>query len=156
TGTHTGETHLRASLAQLVEGVCALHAHGKLHRDIKPSNVLVSHQGRVVLLDFGLVRDRAQRDLAGVRDEPLVVGPPEYMPPEQSIGEQATPASDWYSVGVMLFESLTGALPFEGTAAQIISARLLDEAPPPSRFAREVPADLEALCVGLLRRDPAE
>src|SRR5262249_37094450 len=98
---------LRASMGQLASGVYALHQAGKLHRDLKPSNVLVEAGGRVVVLDFGLVEDSG-----GKADVGIIQGTPAYMAPEQARGEPALPASDWYAVGVMLHQALTGRLPF--------------------------------------------
>ena len=93
----------------LAEAIHALHQHGKVHRDLKPGNVRVE-QGtdRVVLLDFGLVTEVTEDSNASIG----VKGTPAYMAPEQAAGKQATPASDWYAFGVMLFEALTGQTPF--------------------------------------------
>lgn len=139
---------LRALIRQLVLGVSALHEHGLLHRDLKPSNVLVTPAGRVVILDFGLVAEISR----GQADE-SPAGTPLYMSPEQCAGQLATAASDWYAVGVMLFEALTGKLPFSGGYAQIFLAKQCDEppAPPP---APGLPAELAALIGELMRRDP--
>lgn len=140
---------LRAVLRELAEGVGALHNAGKLHRDLKPSNVLVTHDGRVVILDFGLVTDVTPGSLV------TMAGTPAYMSPEQ-VGElSATEPSDWYSVGVMLFEALTGQLPFTGSFYSLMAQKLREDPPSPNEVVSGVADDLNELCVGLLRRDPA-
>jgi hypothetical protein len=137
-------------LPQLARGIAALHRAGKLHRDLKPSNVLVDGAGRVVVLDFGLVDDgRADHD------EGQIQGTPAYMAPEQASSEPAQPASDWYAVGVMIFEALTGRLPFCGSASQILIAKWKgDLSPLASSLSPHVPEDLDLLCAELLRVDP--
>jgi hypothetical protein len=147
---------LRPALRQLVEGLQALHAGGKLHRDIKPSNVLVTPEGRVVLLDFGVAKD-LRRSLTGPVDaDGAVVGTPRYMSPEQALGEALTPASDWYCVGVVLYEALVGHTPFEGSAMDVLVSKSTLEAPPPSDSVVGVPPDLDELCSALLRIDPVQ
>jgi serine/threonine protein kinase len=146
---------LRAALAQLAEGVCALHAAGKLHRDIKPSNVLVTPEGRVVLLDFGLVVELARQPLdPDVRGE--VGGTVPYIAPEHAAGQLPSPASDWYSVGVMLYEGLTGRRPFRGRRARLPWDGQNTEPLPPGRWVANLPNDLSTLCVDLLRRRPED
>jgi tetratricopeptide (TPR) repeat protein len=138
---------------QLVEGVQALHRAGILHRDIKPSNVLVTPTGRVVLCDFGLVTEVQTRGALDAHD--TVMGTPLYMSPEQAAGKPTSQATDWYAVGVMLYQALTGRLPFSGDPVQVLWHKSSSEPPPPSRYNPSIDPDVDALCVGLLRRDPA-
>jgi serine/threonine protein kinase len=141
-------------LAQLVEGLQALHRAGKLHRDIKPSNVLVTHSGKVVLCDFGLVAE-VHTPAAERRPEHTVVGTPFYMSPEQAAGQPLSEATDWYSVGVMLYQSLTGQLPFGGDAAKVLWQKRSADPPAARLLNPRLSRELEALCMALLRRDPA-
>jgi eukaryotic-like serine/threonine-protein kinase len=141
---------LRSTLRQLVEGVSAIHAAGKLHRDLKPSNVLVSTSGRLVILDFGLAIAR------GLPGTPTVAGTPAYMAPEQLSPHAATPASDWYAVGTMIYEALTGQLPFQGTTAGILMAKSLRPPLPPSLWIQGIPEELERLCLACLSVSPAQ
>ena len=151
-GAQLDEGRLRAVLTQLVAGVRALHAAGKLHRDIKPSNMLVTPDGRVVLLDFGLVSQRRH----GVSGDHGLMGTPAYMSPEQAQADAQPlgPASDWYSVGVVLFEALTGVLPFRGAVSEVLAAKVRYPALSPAQLAPDAPADLVALCDELLRIEP--
>ncbi len=143
---------LRHALPQLVEGVLALHCAGHLHRDIKPSNIMVEPTGRVVLLDFGVATELSQSLDPSVTG---LVGTPLYMAPEQCAGDPLTPACDWYAVGAVLFEALTGQRPFTGSEREVMLAKRRRPAPSPALFDPAVPDDLRALCEELLDRDPA-
>lgn len=142
---------LRSALRQLAEGVNRLHELGKLHRDIKPSNVLVTEEGRVVLLDFGLVED-----IEPELHETLLAGTPDYMSPEQGAQMAISKASDWYSVGVILYQALTGRLPFRGRFFEVMTRKQTRDPIQPREINREVPRDLNDLCVKLLRREAGD
>jgi serine/threonine protein kinase/tetratricopeptide (TPR) repeat protein len=148
------EARLRDALGQLAGGMSALHQSGKLHRDIKPPNVLVAVDGRVVLLDFGLTADLESLARQQAVDR-QIVGTVGHMSPEQAAGKAVTAASDWYSVGVMLFEAMTGRLPFTGSHDEVFVAKLTRSAPSPDLLAAGLPEDLVRLCVALLDRDPS-
>ncbi len=150
----TNMDRLRPALRQLVEGIEALHAAGKLHRDIKPSNVLVTPEGRVVVLDFGVATELPRVPDENLREEDQFVGTARYMAPEQSLMAVPTAASDWYSVGVVLFEALVGRPPFFGSSFEVIRAKNEADAPAPSERVDGVPPDLDDLCRSLLDRVP--
>ncbi len=152
TGARLDEARLRDGLRQLAGALRALHRYGKVHCDLKPSNVLVTRDGRVVVLDFGLVRD--VHDLGDDSDH--VRGTPAYMAPEQARGGIVGPAADWYAVGVMLYEALTGWLPFDGTIGEVLAAKVMELPARPALLVEDLPEDLEALCMRLLAIDPAK
>lgn len=158
---------IRQAFLTVAQGVHALHCAGKLHRDLKPENVMVRADGRPVLLDFGLILNLKPRAAAASNDahgEPafaatsdnMISGTLAYMAPEQAMGEPLNNSSDWYAFGVMLFEALTGRLPFAGSGMEMLRARLTQEAPPPSLFAPATPANLDSLCRALLGREPSK
>lgn len=141
-------TQLRVALRQLAEGVCALHQAGKLHRDLKPSNVMVTNRDRVVILDFGLVTE-----VEACNSEDQFFGTPSHMAPEQAAGMESTTASDWYSVGVILYEALTGRWPYTGNFFEIIKKKQQEDALPPQQLMPNIPEDLAQLCIALLQRE---
>lgn len=149
------ERRLRDALGQLAAAVAFLQREGKLHRDLKPGNVLVEGSGRVVVLDFGLASDLLSPDSVHSRAGTLA-GTLAYMAPEQAAGEEIGPAADWYSVGVMLFEALTGTLPFAERGVRSLLERQQHPAPVPSEHCdQSIPHDLDRLATELLSPDPA-
>ena len=147
------EPRLRNALPQLVAGVLALHGQHIIHRDLKPSNVMVSHEGRVIVLDFGLVLEGINDRLATSADA-VVAGTPRYMSPEQCLGGNITGASDWYAVGVMLYEALSGTLPHLGSHTGELLRNKINNDPIPLPIECKAPADLAELAMRLLDRDP--
>ncbi|HJX63816.1 MAG TPA: AAA family ATPase, partial [Polyangia bacterium] len=143
---------LRMALQQLCAGVDAMHGFGCIHCDLKPSNVLVTAQGRVVVLDFGLTRPAGTRSLRGDG----LVGTPAYMAPEQAKDGPSQPAADWYAVGAMLYEVLTGRLPHNGSLIEILLKKQSEDPPAPVEVNPLADPELSRLCMQLLRRDPGQ
>ncbi len=153
-GKLVDEKHLRSFFAQLATGIQTIHEAGKLHRDLKPTNVMLTPEGRVVILDFGLASDQKTGGIGQTIVGDSISGTPHYMAPEQAAAEPACTASDWYAFGVMLFEALTGRLPFEGTGHAVLMSKQQLEAPQPSSLREGIAEDLDLLCLQLLRRVP--
>jgi serine/threonine protein kinase len=144
------ESRFVSTARQLVDGVIALHRNGMLHRDIKPSNILVTPGGRVVILDFGLVTEKHR---GGSTD--VAAGTPAYIAPEVAAGAPASEASDWYAVGVTLYEALTGVLPVAGSASEVLLRKQTEKPPAPMELVSDVPEPLNAMCMGLICGEPA-
>lgn len=145
------EVKTRSAMLQLAQGLVALHDAGKVHRDLKPENVLVTAEGRVVLVDFGLGIDT---ETQASHEEREIVGTVAYMAPEQAAARRLTFASDWYAFGTILFECLTGCIPFDGPPIKVLTAKQTHTAPAVRALSPEVPADLAGLADALLRHDP--
>lgn len=138
--------------APLIEGVQALHDRGLVHRDLKPSNIRLGDDGRVVLLDFGSVLQRrgSGQGASGM------VGTPAYMAPEVCTGLVAgDEACDWYSLGCVLYEALTDALPIDGSTHEILQQKTEVDPTPLGRLRSDLPEDFSRAIMGLLSRDPA-
>jgi eukaryotic-like serine/threonine-protein kinase len=148
--------HRAVELAIAVaEGLAFAHAQGLVHRDVKPQNVLLNEEGEVKVTDFGIARsldvDR------GLTQAGTVLGTSEYISPEQAGGSVATPATDVYSLGVVLFELLTGEVPFSGDSFVAVALRHINEAPPSLlRVRPDVPPRLAAAVDRALAKNPAD
>jgi eukaryotic-like serine/threonine-protein kinase len=136
---------------QLCRSLASAHREGVVHCDVKPANVLLSADGRVKVGDFGIAR-LAEATSQG--PSPTVAGTPRYMSPEQARGRPPTPATDVYSVGVVLYEMLAGRPPFEDGSPVELGLRHLEDPPPP--LAPTIPADLREVVMRALAKDPAE
>ncbi len=144
------EARLRDAFRQVALGLAALHKANKIHRDVKPSNVLVTPAGRVVLLDFGLV---VETNSSAAVEQSMMAGTPGYMAPEQVTGESVGAEADWYAMGVMMHQCLTGRRPFEGSTMKVLQAKIERDPPPPSAHVTGIPHDLDVLCAQLLSVD---
>jgi len=141
-------------MAGVLDGLASAHASGIVHRDVKPENVLVTADGRLKVADFGLARALSA---AGHTRSGLLIGTVGYVPPEQVTGGPTGPAGDVYSAGVMLFELLTGQLPFTGdTPLSIAYQHVNQDVPAPSALVPGIPAALDQLVLAATGRDPAQ
>jgi serine/threonine protein kinase len=128
------------------------HQHGFLHRDIKPQNILLDRSGNVKLADFGIVRVAAARSLT---TEGIVLGTADYISPEQAQGLTLGPTTDIYSLGVVLYEMLSGVLPFNGTTSLAVAMQHATMPPPPLRgVVPKIPRGVESLVHRALAKDP--
>jgi formylglycine-generating enzyme required for sulfatase activity len=146
-----------ALVRQLALAVEALHQRGLIHRDLKPSNVLIRPDGSPVLMDFGLARSFSEQGRR-LTQTGAALGTPAYMAPEQILGESKTigPATDVYEMGVILYELLTGGLPFVGPFAAVYGQILHAQPEPPSARRPGLDAALDAVCLKALAKKPAE
>jgi serine/threonine-protein kinase len=137
---------------QILAAARFAHEHGIVHRDIKPHNVIVDPAGRVRVLDFGIAR----AGVSEITQTGSVMGTAHYLSPEQAQGLEVTPSSDIYSTGVVLYEMLTGRVPFEGDSAVAVALKQVSEQPAaPSRLNPAVPPALDAVVLRALAKDPA-
>ncbi|MQA98839.1 MAG: protein kinase [Actinobacteria bacterium] len=132
----------------------AAHAHGIVHRDIKPGNILLTRDGRVRLADFGIATSRGAEPMTATGQ---AIGSPHYISPEQVSGSSASPASDVYSLGVVLYELLTGRKPFDGTSiTQIAISHVESQPEAPSAYVSDLDPGLERLVMRCLSKDPQD
>ena len=137
---------------QLCEALVYLHAHGIVHRDLKPENVIVAASGQVKLLDFGIALDRAARRLTWTKLS-ATLGTPDYMAPEQIGGHRGDERCDIYALGLILYEMLTGQLPFSGEGANaVMRAKTHEEPKPPTYFLPQLnPLLNDIICKAIAR-----
>src|SRR3977135_2738972 len=136
---------------QILAAIRFAHRHGIVHRDIKPHNVLVDGEGRLKVTDFGIAR----AGVSQMTEAGSIIGTAQYLSPEQAKGAPVDQTSDLYSVGVVLYEMLTGNVPFTGDSPVEIAMKHLSQIPePPSKLRSEVPHDLDAVVMRALSKEP--
>jgi serine/threonine protein kinase len=146
-------------IIQLARALGAAHDKNVVHRDLKPENIMRKPDGRLVIMDFGLNRQSRIGDEAAERTQNgTILGTPSYMSPEQAAGhlDRVDQRSDIYALGVMLYEMLTGEMPFSGTAFEIMGRKTIQAAPSPSSVNPRLPPELSAICDRMLARQPED
>ena len=140
--------------SQVAEALGAAHDRGIIHRDVKPRNILVSESGDVKVADFGIARAATATAISQTSD---MIGTARYMSPEQAMGKRVGPASDLYSLGVVLYEMLTGDVPFDAETPVAIAMKHINEPPrSPKELNPEIPERINALVLRLLAKDPKD
>ncbi|MDQ6682865.1 MAG: protein kinase, partial [Chloroflexota bacterium] len=150
-GSLSTEDSVRVAIA-IASALEAAHRRGIVHRDVKPGNILITDEGDVKVTDFGIARAVSE---ASMTVTGTTLGSVHYFSPEQARGDEVTGTSDVYSLGIVLYEMLTGRRPFEGDSAAGVALRRLNEDPPPPSTYKPVPAGLSAIIMRALQRDPA-
>ncbi|MEQ4210087.1 serine/threonine-protein kinase [Actinopolymorpha sp. B9G3] len=140
--------------AQAAAGLMAAHAAGVVHRDVKPSNLVRTREGTLKVVDFGIARVLNEASTRLTRTG-TIVGTAAYIAPEQARGTDADARTDLYALGCVLYQLLAGRTPFVGGPTEVMYAHLYTEPEPVTRLRPDVPADLEALILSLLAKDPA-
>jgi hypothetical protein len=153
-GGTLNERFARRMAAQLLRALSYAHRRGVIHRDVKPSNILVTAGGTVKVADFGIARIVEEEDGSEVGKPGEIVGSARYMSPEQLMGKEATPRSDVYSVGVLLYHCLTGRPPFSGDVRALAQQHIHEDPTPPRKLNPKISPQMEAVILKALAKDP--
>jgi eukaryotic-like serine/threonine-protein kinase len=154
-GGRLNEQFVRRMATQLLHALSYAHRRGIIHRDIKPSNILLTSEGTVKVADFGIARIVEEDDVA-MGEPGEIVGSARYMSPEQLKGDEATPRSDVYSVGVLLYHCLTGSPPFTGDVRSLARQHIHKDPTPPRRLNKRITPDMEAVIMKALSKNPRD
>ena len=139
---------------QLCRALEVAHDAGVIHRDIKPQNMVVEGDGTLKVMDFGIARLASRTPQQGLTEAGMVIGTPDYMAPEQLLGDELDARADIYSAGVVMYECLTGKLPFEAPSPMVLIAKVLEETPPsPNSLHSDIPAPLSNLVMRAMSRE---
>lgn len=150
----TGQLAVGTSLSiakQICQGLSEAHKLGVVHRDLKPGNIMIDTEGNVRIMDFGIARSIKGK---GITDAGVMIGTPEYMSPEQVDGRDPDQRSDIYSLGIIMYEMMTGRVPFEGDTPLSVAVKHKTEPPPdPIKFNSQIPEDLSRVILKCLEKD---
>ena len=139
---------------QLCRALEVAHEAGVIHRDIKPQNMVVERDGTLKVMDFGIARLASRTPQQGLTEAGMVIGTPDYMAPEQLLGDELDVRADIYSAGVVMYECLTGTLPFEAPSPMVLIAKVLEETPPaPHALHDDIPIALSGLVMRAMSRE---
>jgi formylglycine-generating enzyme required for sulfatase activity/predicted Ser/Thr protein kinase len=157
-GAVTSEQQILTVIRKLAVALQEAHDHGIVHRDLKPSNIIVDTKDEPIITDFGLAHELDRGGDTRLTRPGIVMGTPAFMSPEQVKGNQAKigPATDQYSLGVILFEWLTGTLPFDGSPLLLMGEILTKEPPPLNQMRPHIDPRIEAVCLRMLAKSPSD
>jgi serine/threonine protein kinase/formylglycine-generating enzyme required for sulfatase activity len=152
------ERQILVAVGKIAQALQVAHEHGIVHRDLKPANIIVDRQGEPVIMDFGLAQYAQPGETLRLTQTGVILGSPSYMSPEQVEGDPAKvgPAADQYGLGVILYELLTGRVPFQGSLASVMGQIVSKEPVPPSEFRPGIDPRIDAVCLKMLAKDPAD
>ena len=157
-GKMQSERHIAIAVHKLARALQQAHDHGIVHRDLKPANIMVDKQGEPIIMDFGLARKARKEGEATLTQSGAILGSPAYMSPEQIEGdpESVGPASDQYSLGVVLYEMLTGQLPFRGSMVNVLAQIITKGPTPPSELRPGIDPRIEAVCLKMMAKKASD
>ena len=152
------ERQILIVIRKLALALQAAHDHGVVHRDLKPANIMVDKNSEPIIMDFGLAQQVRRNEDVRLTQTGNILGTPAFMSPEQVEGEPGKigPPTDQYSLGVILYELLTGQLPFRGSIAAVMGQILTKEPTPPSQLRPDLDPRIEAVCLKMMAKKPSE
>ncbi len=152
------EQQILIVVGKIAQALQEAHDHGIVHRDLKPANIMIDRRGEPVIMDFGLAQQARQREDVRLTQTGVILGSPAYMSPEQVEADPAKvgPAADQYGLGVILYELLTGQVPFRGSLASVMGQIVSKEPTPPRQLRSGLDPRIDAVCLKMLAKNPAD
>lgn len=155
-GRQQPERKVAGVIRKLAQALQEAHDHGIIHRDLKPANIMIDRRNEPIVMDFGLARQADDQGDAKLTRDGTILGSPSYMSPEQVTGGKLGPATDIYSLGVVLFEMLTGRTPFEGTVTSVIGQIMHTDAQPAIKLRTDITPGISAICAKAMAKKPED